>query len=139
MLVYLLCRHLEEERLNTAARAGAYERIFPLEVSHGTKPSGRYVGDVTAHAQVMIPSYGQSLIDNDQARSPQCVCPREVRNHYDVCQTASRGSSSRRDYVQRPILDASSRYGGRPIPHGEWRDRGGLDRNNRLSGYYSRC
>jgi hypothetical protein len=34
MLVYLLCRHLEEERLNTAARAGAYalQRIFPLEV-----------------------------------------------------------------------------------------------------------
>ena len=31
MLVYLLCRHLEEERLNTAARAGAYalQRIFP--------------------------------------------------------------------------------------------------------------
>jgi hypothetical protein len=26
MLVYLLRRHLEEERLNTAARAGAYAR-----------------------------------------------------------------------------------------------------------------
>jgi hypothetical protein len=48
MLVYLLCRDLEEERLNTAARAGAYalQPISPLEVPHGTKCSGRNVGNV---------------------------------------------------------------------------------------------
>jgi hypothetical protein len=46
MLVYLLCRYLEEERLNTAAPAGAHTPTnLPLEVSHGTKCSGRNVAE----------------------------------------------------------------------------------------------
>jgi hypothetical protein len=43
MLVYLLCRHLEEERLKTGARAGAYalQRIFPWRC-----PMAQNVADV---------------------------------------------------------------------------------------------
>jgi hypothetical protein len=54
MLVYLLCRHLEEERLKTAAtiRRARTPTNFPLEVP------------------AIIPG-----------RSRKCVSPRKLRNH----------------------------------------------------------
>ena len=48
------------------------------------------------------------------------------------------GSSSRRNHLQCPNMDASSCQSGRPVPHGRRCHRSGFDHADRFSGYHSR-
>ena len=49
-----------------------------------------------------------------------------------------RERASRGNHLQRPLLDAPARESRRAIPDGERRDRGGFDREDRISGYHPR-
>src|SRR6266852_2494601 len=44
--------------------------------------------------------------------------PPGVSSHHDLHEASSRGSPSRKNYMQRPDLDPSPRQGRRPVPHG---------------------
>src|SRR5437016_12091830 len=45
--------------------------------------------------------------------------PPGVSSHHDLHEASSRGSPSRRNYLQRPDLDPSPCQGRRPVPHGD--------------------
>jgi hypothetical protein len=59
--------------------------------------------------------------------------------NYDLYQTAARRCTSGRNHVQCPNLDAPARDRRWAIPDGRRRDRGRVNRADRISGYHSRA
>src|SRR6267142_746730 len=60
----------------------------------------------------------------------------ELDSCHDFHQAPARGSSSRRNHLQRPDMDASPCQSRWNVPYGRGRDRSGFDRTDRFPGYH---